>query len=128
MRVIFRYCLFQVPGLVLVGILVFLLQRWGVISPATAWIVIALWVLKDALLFPFTRKAYEDPPSSGPEGMIGSQGITSTDLDDRGLVVVEGERWQAVSRDGDTIPRHVAVRVTGARGMLLEVVRLSEDA
>lgn len=127
MRVPIRYCLFQVPGLILIGILAFLLQHWGVVSTRVALLIVGLWVLKDALLYPFTRKAYEDPPATGPEGLIGLEGMASTDLDPRGLVVVGGERWQAISHGERHLPRHTPIRVRATRGMILEVEPLEAD-
>lgn len=124
MRVIARYIAFNIPGLVLVSIVVFLLQHWNIISVGLAWLLLALWMIKDAVLFPFTRTAYEDPPSSGPQGLVGSEGVASTDLDPKGLVVVQGERWQAFTRDGGLIERHRSVRVCDTRGIILVVERM----
>ena len=57
--------------------------------------------------------------TTGPEGMIGADGIALTDCDPEGRVKVKGQSWKALSephvRAGD------AVRVVSLEGLRVEV-------
>lgn len=62
---------------------------------------------------------------TGDAGMIGLEGKAETDLIPEGKVVVRGELWDAVSPV--RLPRGHQVRVTGVRGLKLEVSDASHD-
>jgi hypothetical protein len=53
-----RYAIFQLPGTTAVSLLLAALARWGGLAPRAAVLLLALWVLKDLVLYPFVRKAY----------------------------------------------------------------------
>jgi membrane-bound serine protease (ClpP class) len=61
------------------------------------------------------------PPQAGAQRLVGSTGITLTDLAPTGQVRVENQDWSAVTV-GDVILVGTPVRVTGIRGVRLEVV------
>jgi membrane-bound serine protease (ClpP class) len=65
-------------------------------------------------------------PVSGGEGMVGLAGIAQSDLSPEGVVMVEGERWNARS-EGDTIPKGAQVRVLQLKGLKL-LVKKDEGA
>jgi membrane-bound serine protease (ClpP class) len=64
-------------------------------------------------------------PVTGAEGLIGARGLVKVALDPRGTVLVWGERWQAVSATGETIPVGERVQVTGRDGFQLMVKKLN---
>ena len=122
-RVFARYLAFEAPSWVLLAaVLVVLVRVWDLTIPV-AVLVLALWVVKDLVLFPVLRIAYEPAGGSGgAENLIGSLGIVSVDLDPEGWVRIGAERWRArVSRDQAPVPSGAAVRVTSVEGLLLRV-------
>jgi membrane-bound ClpP family serine protease len=106
----------------------YLLFEWGHLTAPLAWGLLGLWVLKDALMFPVTKVAYETPHRPhGPEALLGevavAQGpITSWGAGDSGWVLVRGELWRAHSREGTAaVAQGDRVRVVEARGHVLVV-------
>lgn len=99
-----RYALFQVPGLlILVGVVVGL-YRWAMLPGWGAVALVAVWILKDAALYPWLRTAYEPDSRRVIERLIGLAGVTVEPLAPRGYVRVRGELWQAESAEpGNTI-------------------------
>jgi membrane protein implicated in regulation of membrane protease activity len=120
-RVLARYLLFQVPGWVLVGGALAAAAQWNVVSTPVAWMGFALWLAKDAVLFPVLRRAYE-PDGCGPPEPVGAAGVAEDALDDEGWVRLGAELWRArLARGAAPIPRGARVRVVGAEGLVLYV-------
>ncbi|MBA2339505.1 MAG: hypothetical protein H0V88_03850 [Pyrinomonadaceae bacterium] len=65
---------------------------------------------------------------NGKVELIGSMGLTETNLKPEGAVLVRGELWRARSVTGEAVERYSRVRVKGARGhlLLVEVVALEK--
>src|SRR5215468_3499680 len=82
-RVLLRYLRFHLPGLVMV-----------IAGLAAAGA--ALWLLKDALLFPSLRSAYEPDGSDAGPRPIGELGVAV----DAGWVRVGPELWRARAARG----------------------------
>jgi membrane protein implicated in regulation of membrane protease activity len=120
-RAIRKYVLLQLPELVALIILLKLLQRWFPIPEWLFWISIAVWVLKDAILFPFVWRAYD---SGRPEDdrITGARGIAKERLAPSGYVFVRGELWKAVLMKGiPPIEEGEGVLVHGKKGLTLVV-------
>jgi len=114
--------LLQIPGWILVGGLLALGVRWWGLSLRLALALFGVWLLKDAVLFPFLRVAYEPGGGGGADALVGARGIASQSLDPRGYVRVGAELWRAEVADGARpIPRGGGVRVRNVRGLTLEV-------
>jgi membrane-bound serine protease (ClpP class) len=62
---------------------------------------------------------------TGEAGMIGSVGVTRTDLEPVGQVLVHGELWEARARQ--KIPKGTRVRVLAIEGLILLVESVSES-
>ncbi len=119
-----RYVLFQVPGWVLAVIAVVLLRRWVDLSLGAATALLAVWVVKDFLLFPFLRSAYEQETRTGAERLIGERGVAVERLEPAGYIRVHGELWRAEQLPpGEPIPEGARVTVHAARGFTLFVQR-----
>lgn len=81
--------------------------------------VIALSVAYHQLiLFPGLR-AQDRTSTVGGDALIGRMGRVVRTIEKTGLVLIEGETWQAVS--GEVVDRGQWVRVTGRDGLLLTV-------
>jgi len=123
-RVVVRYVLLQMPALVLLILMLALVQRWVSLPAWFIWGLIALWISKDVILFPFTWRAYDRSPKGAANSMIGLQGITKNRLAPSGYVHVHGELWQAeVMENSSPIEKGESVRVYGNRGLSLLVQR-----
>ncbi len=118
-----KYLLLQIPGWILVGGLLALGVLWWGLSQRLALALFAAWLLKDAVLFPFLRVAYESGGGSGgADALVGARGVASQSLDPGGYVRVGSELWRAEVADGtQPIPRGGGVRVRDVRGLTLLV-------
>ena len=117
-----RYLLFQIPGWILVILLLGVAHRWvGLSIPAAAGLFL-LFVAKDFVIYPYVRKAYEQDNRTGAELLIGMIGVTKQALDPEGYVVVKGELWRAVAGSpGQPIPQNTAVLIQAVSGLTLVV-------
>jgi len=93
----------------------------AIIIPAT---------LVTAMFFIFTvglaYKAFRRKPVTGPEGLIGLEGIAKTDITpENGTVFVHGEFWSACS--DEFIPKDSAVAVEAVRGLKVKVAGLKKS-
>lgn len=123
MRPWLRYTLLQVPGLILLGALLYAGWNRGWLGGDLAVLVMLLWLLKDVLLYPLYRPALQAPGASGGAALIGCEGLARSDLAPEGFILIRGERWQARSHDGSVISQGTPVRVVAANGLRLQVVR-----
>ena len=121
--------LLQIPGWILVGGLLALGVRWWGLSLRLALALFGVWLLKDAVLFPFLRVAYEPGGGgAGADALVGARGVASQSLDPRGYVRVGAELWRAEVADGARpIPRGGGVRVRQVRGLTLVVEPDAEE-
>ncbi len=129
-KTLLYYSLLQIPGLTILGLaLAAAVQFEWLGVPLAAGILVA-WLIKDAVMYPFVKSAFEPPPPGdrGPAGLVGAIGTTTRELNPQGFVRVRGELWQAecvaVSESSASpaeVPADREVRVVAARGMMLLV-------
>jgi membrane-bound serine protease (ClpP class) len=122
MRVLQRYVLLQVPGWLLAAVAAYAIERWAGLD----WRIAAgLWLayfIKDFILYPFLRRAYETDAASGTAALVGEIGIATEDLKPNGYVRVRGELWHAELGSGaSAVSAGTRVRIRGARGLTLTV-------
>jgi membrane protein implicated in regulation of membrane protease activity len=120
-----RYSLLQIPGLVLVGALLWWGWSLGWLGPGTGFVLFLVWLVKDILLYPFYRPALERNVPHGSGALVGRVGVVSVPLEPVGRVRVASESWRARSESGEILPSGTVVRVTAARGLTL-LVRCEE--
>ena len=121
--VLSRYLLFQLPELVLVGLVLLVLVGLDVLGAGLAWALLALWLVKEVVLFPFVRGAYEPSDPSGVASLLGATGVVTDRLDLAGTVRVGPELWSARLEAGsDPVEVGAAVRVVSVEGLRLTVV------
>lgn len=116
-----RYTLLQVPGWLLLGFLLWwgVTRDWLGFMPAAG--IMAAWLIKDAILYPICRRAFEDSHPVESAKLIGREAETVNNLAPEGLVRINGELWTARARDGATLPAGTRIRITGAEGLVLFV-------
>lgn len=120
MRTWIKYLIYQVPGWVLIAVVLIALRHWLEISPRIAIVIFLLWVIKDFALYPLLRKSFEPAGKTPLEQMIGLQGIAKEAIDPHGYIHIRGELWRAEIQAGaDPIPSGIKVRVVGTDGIRL---------
>jgi membrane protein implicated in regulation of membrane protease activity len=120
-KVVIRYAPFQIPGLVLILVLI-LVWRWIDFMPWFFWGSVFIWIVKDVVLFPFVWRAYDLSGSSDVHLLVGTEGIVEERLAPSGYIRVHGELWQAeMIREGPPIEKGEIVRIQGIRGLVLLV-------
>jgi len=122
-RVLLRYLRFHLPGLVMVIAGLAAAVRWWQLPVGLAAAGAALWLLKDALLFPSLRSAYEPDGSDAGPRPIGELGVAV----DAGWVRVGPELWRArAARGAPALRPGARVRVVAVDGLELEVEAASD--
>jgi membrane protein implicated in regulation of membrane protease activity len=117
------YILLQIPGVLFLGIILFLAWEQAWISGLTAWTVMMGWLVKDIIFYRFYRKALSPSPQNVIAMLHGSKAVVRAPLDPVGQVSLRGEIWQAKSLDGDLLEPGTEVLVESNRGLTLEVRR-----
>ena len=124
-RILLRYTLFQIPDLVLLGLALTIAVRWWELSNTVAYTLFGLWVVKDILMFPVMRVAYE--PGAAHDRLTGATGIAREVLDPMGYVMIGSELWNAeVVAGAEPVSAGSAVRVVKLRGLTLLVEAVVE--
>lgn len=99
-----------------------LVHRWVDLPVWFVWGLVGLWLAKDAILFPFTWRAYDWDSPAGANTMVGLRGIAQERLAPSGYVRVRGELWRAEILAGTPpVDRGEAVRVLEVHGLKLLV-------
>ena len=121
-RILVRYTLLQLPGLALLILILILVQQWVDLPVWIFWGSIVVWVAKDAILYPFVWRAYDQDRPQGANTMVGVRGIAKDRLAPSGYVHIRGELWNAEVMEGNPpIEKGEDVRVRGVRGLTLIV-------
>lgn len=130
MKPLTRYVLLQIPGWALAVPAVLLVLSWGWINATAAGLVIMLWLAKDILLYPLYRSALrvDSAGSSGVEVMVGRVGHCRTEVNGRGMIEVQGERWLARSANQTRIAPGLRVQVVGYDGLVLQVLAVDRPS
>lgn len=121
-RIFVRYMLFQVPGVVLLYLLLILARPVVTLPTWFIWSLVAFWVIKDLILFPAVWRAYDQERRDDASSMVGSRGIAEDRLDRSGYIRVRGELWKVeVMGNSPSIGKGEKVTVRGIRGLTLFV-------
>jgi len=125
-RTLLRYTLFQIPDLILLSLGVAAAVRWWGLPVPAAYGLVALWIVKDVVMFPILRVAYESESGSGVDAICGALGVVTQSLKPAGYVRLGSELWKAelVSGDGP-VSEGSAIRVVEVHGLTLIVEPLS---
>jgi membrane protein implicated in regulation of membrane protease activity len=122
-RTALRYLLYQIPGWVLLVLILIGISRWIDLPSWMFWTVLALWLAKDAVLFPFVWLAYDRDRSESLHSLVGSEERVEERLAPKGYIRVHGELWLAeIVGNGSPIEKGEIVRIEGLRGLTLLVV------
>ncbi len=125
-KIIVRYILLQIPMLILVSLVAiiavdfFKMQHWGAI------VFIAVWILKDSLMFFLVWPSYDWEKRKVEKSIIGEQATVQEILKPTGYVRYKGELWKAQIEPPDSrVKKRETVRIIAIEsGMLLKVVKV----
>jgi len=121
-RLLIRYTLLQLPGTLLLVLVLVGIRRWWDIPAWAAGIAVAMWIFKDMLLYPFVWSAYDWDRVTDNFSMLDREAIVVERLDPTGYVRVRGELWKASVAEGDPpVERGATVTVREVRGLRLIV-------
>lgn len=127
-KVLMKYILFQLPELALLIVALLLLQFWNILSQITVWAIIAIWIVKDAILFPFVWRSFDFGQHQDANPLIGQVGFTKEKLDPSGYISVRGELWKAtISEEHPPIDKGKNVRILSCEGLTLVVEAITEQ-
>ncbi len=86
--------------------------------------VVLFWTAAFTLAFRAVVRAHRRPVLAGVEGLVGTEGIAKTELAPRGIVLLDGEDWNAEA-DPAPVARGEKVQVLAVHGLTVRVRRLS---
>jgi membrane-bound ClpP family serine protease len=124
-RVLAKYWGLQLPATMLVTMVLlgagdrFAWPQWIV------WTLVALWVAKDAMLYPFLWRAFDlGDPAALPYPVQGAEAVAVDRIDPSGHVRIWGELWRAeLSRGARRIEVGETVQIDARHGLTLLVHR-----
>jgi len=121
-RVVIKYTLLQLPALVFLALILYLIRLWVQMPAWLIWGMVGLWVVKDVILFPFVWRSYDQDRLGDANSMVGLHGVAKDRLAPSGYVEVHGEMWQAEVMEGaPPVQSRESIRVRGIRGLTLIV-------
>ncbi len=113
-----KYLLLQIPGWLATATVLSVLWHWQLLPRWLALLCFFAWLVKDLILYPLLRHAYEDGAKTGSAALIGAHGIAQGDLNPSGYVRVRGELWLAVALPADqVVASGTDVEIVNAEGM-----------
>jgi membrane-bound ClpP family serine protease len=122
MKTIIRYLLFQIPQWLILAVFLWLLVDWNAVPRWAAQLFLLFWVMKDFVMFPLVRRAYENNTQTGAEKLIGAKAVAQEPLDPEGYVKINGELWKARADPAhQPIEQNRRVQVRAASGLTLIV-------
>jgi membrane protein implicated in regulation of membrane protease activity len=123
-----RYALFQIPDLILLGLGLAAAVRWWGLSLPSAYLIVGFWLVKDIVVFPLLRVAYETSGPSPADRLTGAIGVARQSLDPSGYVSVGAELWNAeLAAESPPLAAGSAIRVIQVDGLKLLVEALPSD-
>lgn len=117
-----KYSVLQIPGWLATAMVLAVLWHWQFLSLWLALLCFLAWLVKDLVLYPLLRPAYEGDLPTGSTALIGARGVAQGDLRPSGYVRVRGELWLATTDRSDTVvAAGTAVEIVKADGMTVFV-------
>ena len=127
-QVLGKYWLLQLPEAALVIVVLLALQYWFDIPTWVVWSLVALWLAKDAALYPFVWRSFDSGYPSTLHSLDGEHGVATERLDRSGYVHVRGELWRAELAQGTrAVEKDERIQVQSMRGLTVIVVAATTD-
>ena len=121
--VLARYWSMQLPGIVIVILLMFAAANVFEWPQWIVWTVAVAWVAKEAIVYAIVWRVYDPSyPSTLPYPAEGAEGMAADDIDASGIVRIGGELWGAdLAHGARHIKKGEPVRVIARHGLTLVV-------
>ena len=121
--VLAKYWALQLPATALLIVVLLGLGERLAWPPWMVWTITAVWVAKDAILYPLLWRSYDfNDPGALPYPIHNAKGIAVDPIDPSGTVRIWGEIWRAeLSRGARRIEQGEAVRVKARHRLTLFV-------
>jgi len=119
---------FQLPSWLVVAFIAMALDIWSELPRPLLVGAFALFLVKDFVIYPWVRSAYEHTEHDPGSEMLAARGVVIVSLDPVGWVQVGSERWRAETVD-DALPLApgTAVEVFRVRGHTLFVAAVTDQ-
>jgi membrane protein implicated in regulation of membrane protease activity len=128
MPTILRYIAFQLPSWLIVAFIAVALDVWSELPRPLLVGAFALYLVKDFVIYPWVRSAYEHTEHDPGSNMLAARGVVIVSLDPVGWVRVGSERWRAETVDAAApLAPGTAVEVSRVRGHTLLVVAVMDQ-
>ena len=85
-------------------------------------IVVLVFLAAIVLVIWLSIKAHQNRISAGKEDLVGKTAVVDIALEPKGIVLVEGERWTALSETGNIAPEEEVI-ITKVEGLKLRVTK-----
>lgn len=122
-RVLGKYWALQIPGTLLLIVILHLLQDYLSISTWLLWSIVGFWVVKDVMLYPIVWRSYDPGYPATLHSLDGARGVATEQLDPSGYVRVRGELWRAeLARGARPVKKGEPIRVQTMRDFTLLVI------
>jgi membrane protein implicated in regulation of membrane protease activity len=129
LRVLGKYTLLQVPGWLVAASVAWSAHHWWGLDGWLAAAAFGAFVLKDVVLYPFVRHAYEVGSRPATAELLGARAVAREPLAPEGFVQLGRELWRARLAPGAApVAPGEAVRVEAVEGLTLRVRAESEAA
>jgi membrane protein implicated in regulation of membrane protease activity len=121
--VLAKYWALQLPATALLIVVLLGVADFFVWPQWVVWTIVALWVAKDAILYPLVWRSYDPSDSAAlPYSTEGASAVAIERIDPSGRVRIWGELWHAeLSRGARRIEKGETVRVNARHGLTLLV-------
>lgn len=124
-KIIKRYTLFQIPGLIIIILLLIMSYHWSELPTWLMWTLLGIWLLKDIFLYPYLWRAFDPDSIPVENSMVGQIGVAMERLDPEGYVEVRGEVWKAkADKQSLVIEKGSKIRIISENGLLLVVKKV----
>ena len=94
------------------------------ISPLAIGVVALLWAVMLGYVARLVMRSRHEPVLTGTQRVAGSSGVAKTELAPRGVVLVNGEEWDALA-DAPPIAKGDRISVVSIEGLTLHVRRIA---
>lgn len=89
------------------------------------WVIIVMAIIVViiiALVVFWSIRAHQKQVAAGKEDLVGKTAVVETALEPKGVVLVEGERWTAITDSGRSEPEEEVI-ITKVEGLKLKVTK-----
>lgn len=113
---------------ILLAIVLLVLGLLGFIAPQISLPLAVAFLAASGFAFAIIyRQVATIQPLNGPDGMMGTVGVTETSVGRNGRIRIANEHWRARS-EAEPIPPGVRIRIVGLEGLIATVVPVDQMA